>query len=129
MSFHKHPSHTPASTDCPTCRSHAAVFRAHLVGSRLYCARCRKTFNAVHQESHSTAFSLGPATGGGSLADTIAFVPDTKAEFDIRVEPMNEPFPAVRLASLTPRRRARFGSLWLGLTSSLRFLALFPGGR
>jgi hypothetical protein len=125
MSYERQPR-IPAWTGCPTCRSQAAVFRAHLAGSRLYCARCRKTFNAVCREAYSTAFSLGPAAVGGSLADTIAFVPDTKAELDIRVEP-NDDFPAIRLPSLAQQRRAKSGPFWrqlgFGLATGLGLIA------
>jgi hypothetical protein len=114
MSSQPHQPRIPASTDCPTCRSHAAVFRAQLAGSRLYCARCRKTFNSARRETHSTAFSLGPAPGSVSLADTIAYVPDTRVELDICVEETR--LSNVRLPSFSARRRrARFSPWWLRL--------------
>ena len=127
MSPHPHQPRLPTGTACPTCRSQAAVFRAQLAGSRLYCARCRKTFNAVRRETHSTAFSLGPASDGGSLADTIAYVPDTSLKFDICLEQPS--MPSVRLPSFSARRRhARLGPFWLrlgfGLAMGVAILAI-----
>ncbi|HWB10702.1 MAG TPA: hypothetical protein VG826_15845 [Pirellulales bacterium] len=112
MSSYERQPRIPAWTNCPTCRSHAAVFRAQLAGSRFYCARCRRTFRAACRQSYSTAFSLGPAARGGALADTIALVPDTKVEIELRVEPTGEDFPSIRLPSFAQRRRASSRAFW-----------------